>query len=241
VTDERPVDDVERRIDDPERRIDDPERRIDDDQLLATYADTSRPTADRQQAFRVLERRYRRRIFAVCVRVLGDPSDAEDAVQETLLKLARSAEGFRGDAQVSTWVYRIARNVCTDRVRYDARRPSVPVEDPALLERRFDDDGSDLVAVGDQLARAMDRLDDLSRRLLLLVAVDDLSYADAAEVCDLPVGTVKSRIARARHQLGLLLREDDEVEGPGPAASATPIVDAPGQDGPRPRGPPTPS
>lgn len=217
--------------------IDDP--RIDDEQLLATYADVSRATADRHQAFRVLERRYRRRIFAVCVRVLGDASDAEDAVQETLLKLARSADGFRGDAQLATWIYRIARNVCTDRIRYDARRPSVPVEDPAILDRRIDDDGSDLVAASDQLRRALAQLDELSRRLLLLIAVDDLSYAAAAEVCDLPVGTVKSRIARARHQLGLLLDEDAARDDPDPTPPLTTPRTTTDPDLPRPRGPPT--
>jgi len=224
-----------------ERRNDAGGPLVDDDQLLATYADASRSSADRQQAFRILERRYRRRIFAVCVRVLGDPSDAEDAVQETLLKLARSAAGFRGDAQVSTWIYRIARNVCTDRVRYDARRPSVPVEDPAVLDRRFDDDGSELIAAGDQLGRALAQLDELSRRLLLLVAVDDLSYADAAEVCDLPVGTVKSRIARARQRLGLLLHEPEESAGSGPATPDPLPRDTGGRTGQRPRGPPPPS
>jgi RNA polymerase sigma-70 factor, ECF subfamily len=217
--------------------IDDP--RIDDAQLLATYADASRATGDRQQAFRMLERRYRRRIFAVCVRVLGEPADAEDAVQETLLKLARSADAFRGEAQLSTWIYRIARNVCTDRVRYEARRPSVPVDDPAVLDRRIDDDGSDLVAASDQLRRALAQLDDLSRRLLLLVAVDDLSYADAAEVCELPIGTVKSRIARARQQLGLLLRDHEDPDAPGPAPPMTTPGAGSGPDRPRPRGPPT--
>jgi RNA polymerase sigma factor (sigma-70 family) len=63
------------------------------------------------------------------VRVLGSAPDAEDAVQETLRALARHAADFRGESQLSTWLYRVARNVCTDRIRHEARRPSTPVDD----------------------------------------------------------------------------------------------------------------
>jgi len=192
-----------------------------DEDLVAIYIGDDRSRASREAAFQELVVRYRHRLFAVCVRVLGSPTDAEDAVQETFIRLARHAEGFRGDAKLSTWLYRVARNVCTDHVRYDARRPSTPAAD---IAERFDapaqDDPIESHAGLATVGRALQQLDDLSRRLLLLVAIDGLSYAEAAEVADLAVGTVKSRVSRARQQLGRLVA-DAEDAGPTPSAPAT--------------------
>lgn len=207
-----------------------------DEALLARYLDTSAPPAWRETAFRELSVRYRRRLFAVCVRVLGDPEDAEEAVQETLVRLARNGEQFRGDAKLSTWLYRVARNVCTDRVRYEARRPSIPVgEFTESFDRADEHDPIEGLAATGALRDALRRLDERSRTLLLLVAVDGLTYADAAEVTGLAVGTVKSRVSRARVTLGeLLARDETDLERP---PAATPASDAP-SGRPDARGPP---
>lgn len=181
-----------------------------DEDLVATYVSADRSQASREAAFQELVVRYRHRLFAVCVRVLGSPADAEEAVQETFIRLARHAEGFRGDAKLSTWLYRVARNVCTDHVRYDARRPSTPVAD--ILEHLDAPDDHDPIESHAGLAtvgQALRQLDAVSRQLLLLVAVDGLSYAEAAQITDLAVGTVKSRVSRARQQLGRLLADGD--------------------------------
>lgn len=181
----------------------------DDAQVLAVYADTTRPAAEREDAFRTLVQRYQHRLFAVCRRVLDTSEDAEEAVQETFVRLARSAHTFRGEAQVSTWLYRIARNVCTDRIRHEARRPSTAVEDPDLLTAApHAEDHLTARETGLVLSQALAQLDDRSRQLLLLVAVDGLSYQEAAELTGLAVGTVKSRVSRARVQLGVLLADD---------------------------------
>ncbi len=191
-----------------------------DEAVLSVYVDDSRRAGEREAAFHELVGRYQRRLFGVCVRVLGSPSDAEDAVQETFIRLARHASTFRGDAKLSTWLYRVARNVCTDHVRYDARRPSTPVDDITAV--------GDEPAVGDivgatetavSVQAALRHLDERSRMLLLLVAVDGLSYAEAAAVADLPVGTVKSRVSRARVQLGELLADEPDA---APAATQRP-------------------
>lgn len=210
-----------------------------DERLLATYADASRPAAERQAAFEVLVRRFRRRIFAVCVRVLGSPEDAEEATQETFVRLARSASSFRGEAALSTWLYRVARNVCTDHVRRDARRPSTPVDDIEGLDDRVSDDASAALDMGDALRRALDQLDPVTRQLLLLVGVDGWSYAEAGDAFELPVGTVKSRISRARVHLGQLLAEED-VDAPPPHTSQErPPRSGPGSGEAAPRAPPT--
>lgn len=210
---------------------------VSDARLVAIFADPERAAADRDAAFRRLVERFQRRVFAVCVRVLGSPQDAEDATQETFVKLARGAPGFRGDAQVSTWIYRIARNVCTDRIRAEARRPTTPVTEDHLESVDPDPDASAWIGTSDALRRAMQQLDPDARQLLLLVGVDGLSYAEAAEVSGIAVGTVKSRVSRARVRLGELLLE---AEGPPDAEAAAPTHVPTGHDhdAPVPRGPP---
>jgi RNA polymerase sigma-70 factor, ECF subfamily len=209
--------------------------------LLAHFADTTRPAAVREIVFHRLVSRYQRRIFAVCYRVLGSTADAEDATQETFLRIARNADRYRGEAQVSTWIYRIARNVSTDHVRYDARRPSTPVDDLTTVGHEAEAD--DLLAASETavaVRAALDRLDERSRMLLVLVAVEGLSYAEAAEAADLPVGTVKSRVSRARVQLGELLAApaDGPAVDPTVRAHPAPSTTDPGGTGPI-RGPPS--
>jgi RNA polymerase sigma-70 factor, ECF subfamily len=212
-----------------------------DEQVLAVYADPDRPRGTREAAFHELVRRFQRRVFAVCHRTLRDPADAEDATQEVFVRLARNAGTFRGDAKLSTWLYTVARNVATDRVRHDARRPATPVEDVAEVAdtRAHADDEVGARATAIDLARALDRLDAISRQLLVLVAVEGLSYAEAAAASDLAVGTVKSRVSRARVQLGeLLAAPDPETTAPHHHAPTRPTGPEP-FGAHRPRGPPS--
>ena len=211
-----------------------------DEAVLARFADPAHPAGEREAAFHELVHRYQRRLFAVCVRVLGSPSDAEDAVQETFVRLARGAAGFRGDAKLSTWLYRVARNVCTDHVRYDARRPSTPVEDvAAVADEPHADDLIGARETAMTLEAALARLDDQSRLLLLLVAVEGLSYAEAAAAVDLPVGTVKSRVSRARVRLGELLADRLEpTDDVRPPRERTGDDQRPAAGDVQPRGPP---
>lgn len=212
-----------------------------DEAVLARFADASRASSEREAAFHELVQRYQRRIFAVCLRALGSPSDAEDAVQETFVRLARGAASFRGDAKLSTWLYRVARNVCTDHIRYDARRPSTPVEDiTAVGTEPVADDVIGARETAMTVEAALAQLDEQSRMLLLLVAVEGLSYADAAASVDLPVGTVKSRVSRARVRLGELLAERLEADGPAARPSDRRAADQrPSPADLQTRGPPT--
>lgn len=185
----------------------------DEARLLATWADESLPRGRREEAFAELVARFRRRVFAICVRELGSHADAEEAAQDTFAKLARAAGSFRGDAKVSTFVYRIAVNACRDLQRRHGRRPQVPVADVEVAARQRHD-GSDEVAdvavtvgLSDELARALGELDELSRTLLILCAVEGHTYPEASQILDLPVGTIKSRIFRARARLAESLSE----------------------------------
>jgi RNA polymerase sigma-70 factor, ECF subfamily len=202
---------------------------LDDAAVLAVYTDQTRRSGEREAAFRALANRYQHRLFAVCARVLGSAADAEEAVQETLLRLARHADTFRGEAALSTWLYRVARNVCTDRVRHDARRPSTPVEDLTTLpEQPVAHDHAVHHDTASAVQAALEQLDERSRTLLLLVAVDGLTYAEAAEVVGVAVGTAKSRVSRARVQLGTFLAEEPQPDaGPRPGRNPDIARDVP--------------
>lgn len=208
---------------------------LDDSRLLATYVDAARPRRAREQAFLELVTRHERRVYAVCYRFFGNHADAEEATQDTFLALARRAEQFRGDAALSTWLYRVAVNTCRDLGRRQARRPQTPVDD--LTEVATDDPAAEDELAARELATAVQdallQLDDLSRTLMILTALEGYSYPEVSDMLDLPVGTIKSRVFRARARLAELLEDIEERPGPAP-----PRPDRPGtRDSPAGRGP----
>lgn len=211
-----------------------------DHELLARVATGARP--ERDDAFRELVRRHRDRVHALCLRYFGNREDASDALQETFLTVLRRAGTFRGEARVTTWLHRVTINTCHDLARKRARRPQTPVEDIAAVVDAADADHDDLDAIdlADVLREALASLDEETRGLLLLCVVEGAPYAEVAELYGIAVGTVKSRVHRARARLaellGGLLDDDD------PIVARQRIRDASGgdRDGPPPpvRGPP---
>lgn len=185
-----------------------------DEALVAVYVDAARPRGHREAAFAELVTRYERRVFAICYRQLGDRSDAEDAAQDTFVHLARKADQFRGDSRFSTFLYRVAVNASRDLQRKQVRRPQSPVED--IEQAQAHAGGSPDMAADEVAARetaltiqaALGQLDDLSRTLIILCAIEGHSYPEAAEILDMPVGTIKSRVFRARARLAELLADD---------------------------------
>lgn len=177
----------------------------DDDRALVARANNG----DRR-ALDTLLRTHYDRIYAVCRRITGSDADAADAAQEALIKIVRSLPGFDGRSAFSTWAYRIATNTSLDELRRRRRRPAVV--------DRVDDDGRDLElvdpdagprveAVADRMAidAALAQVPETFRVPLVLRDVGDLDYAEIADALDVPVGTVKSRIARGRAALVELL------------------------------------
>ena len=179
------------------------EQRGDDRQLVAAAQ-----AGDRQALEALLGRHYDR-VHAVCRRIAGSSRDADDAAQEAMISIVRGLPRFDGRAQFSTWVYRIATNAALDELRRRRRRPVVAavddegrasdVEDP-LAERTVE-------ASVDRLSidAALADLPDDFRIAVVLRDVGDLDYAEIAETLGVPVGTVKSRIARGRSQLAAAL------------------------------------
>ena len=167
-----------------------------DAELLAAHR------AGDQQAFGVLAERNLGRLWGVAMRMLDHPDDAADAVQEALVAALRRAHTFRGDASVRTWLCRIAVNICIDRIRRDRLRPTVAWGDREVPT------GADLagelvtrITVDDALAQ----LSVEQRVAVVLVDMQGWSVAEVAQLVGVPVGTVKSRCARARTRLAELL------------------------------------
>lgn len=178
-----------------------------DEDLLAAYVDGG---SGGETAFHELVSRYERRVYAICYRYFGDHADAQDASQDAFLAMARRAGTFRGDSKLSTWLYRVAVNACNDIARKRRRRPQSPVEDivgvaeAAGVEAR-DPDPQTLHETEMEVHRALAQLDETSRTLVVLVAIEGFTYHETAGIVDMPIGTVKSRVHRAKAQLADLL------------------------------------
>lgn len=159
-----------------------------------------------KDAFGDLVERYQQRLFNTIFRVVGVHDDALDLVQDAFIQAYAKLGAFRGDSQFYTWLYRIAMNLALSHCR--RRRPAASVDD--CKERRGEepvDEGagpeSQAAALEDvaQIQEALARLGTEHRQILVLREIEGCSYESIAEILSLPVGTVRSRLFRARTQL----------------------------------------
>jgi RNA polymerase sigma-70 factor (ECF subfamily) len=176
------------------------DQRRDDRQLVAAAQ-----AGDRRALETLLGRHYDR-VHAVCRRIAGSSRDADDAAQEAMISIVRGLSRFDHRAAFSTWAYRIATNAALDELRRRKRRPllrSVADADETAPEPADERAGRRVEAVADRLAidDAIADLPEEFRSAVVLRDVADLDYAEIASVLDVPLGTVKSRIARGRSLL----------------------------------------
>ncbi|RDI73391.1 sigma70-ECF: RNA polymerase sigma factor, sigma-70 family [Gaiella occulta] len=164
---------------------------------------------DDVEAFLVLVREHEVGLRRLAFRLLGDRERAADALQETLLRAFRSRAGFRGEADVRTWLYRIAYNVCLDELR---RRRLTVVSLAEATPRAGENDLVEAVVLREDLASALAGLPPVERAAVLLVDAEGLNYAEAAAVLGVPEGTVASRLSRARLTLRRVLADREGVE-----------------------------
>jgi RNA polymerase sigma-70 factor (ECF subfamily) len=151
-------------------------------------------------AFSELVRRHRDRLWAVALRTLGDREEAADALQDALLSAFRSASGFRGESAVTTWLHRIVVNACLDRVRRRQARPTVPLPETDVTPAPATDRDTAM-----DVRQALQQLPAEQRAALVLVDVQGYAVAEAAVILGVAEGTIKSRCARGRARLALLL------------------------------------
>jgi RNA polymerase sigma-70 factor (ECF subfamily) len=168
-------------------------------------------------AFDAIVRTHQDRVYAFCLRMLSDREDALDVAQEVFLSAYRNLAGFRGEASLSTWLIRIAANRSLNRIRQRATRAArevMSIEPQGDSESLFQPPGRE----GDRpdrmvesretrkiLEAAIANLDEDSRMLVLLSDVEGLSYEELSEEVGIPLGTVKSRLHRARMALRKML------------------------------------
>lgn len=161
-------------------------------------------------AFERLVYRYEKPLYNYARRMLGNGADAEDALQETFLRLHQHKQRFRDGAVLRPWLYRIATNVCNDRLRYRKRHPQVSLDAPVFDDANAPTLGSGLAAqqprpdeiageceLAARLEAALETLDVKHRSVFLMARYEGLAYEEIAKSLRIPVGTVKSRMNKA--------------------------------------------
>lgn len=173
-------------------------------------------------AFEELISPYTTIVYNIALRILGNPEDASDASQEALIRIYRNIGKFKGDSKFSTWLYRIAHNACIDEYR---RRKSKLNFASVSVDDSYDDSDNPLLEIPDtsptpeehtlknerskMLYDAISKLSPISKSAVLLRDVNGLSYEEIAEIQNCSLGTVKSRINRARQQLKEILLQQN--------------------------------
>ena len=161
-------------------------------------------------AFEALVRKYQDRIYNLCRYMLHDPQNAQDAAQDVFLKAYQGLKDFRPESSFYTWIYRIALNTCLD-YRRKSRREAL--RDEPLPEDLPSDEPSpeqlyESEEISESVQLALQKLPEKLRAAIVLREIEALSYEEIAEVVHISVGTVKSRISRAREQLRRLIKKN---------------------------------
>lgn len=162
-----------------------------------------------ERAFRELVALHRDRVYNICYRMMGSKTDAEDVAQEVFIAVFKTIDSFREESKFSTWLYRVSVNHCKNRIKYLARRHDrdrdeldentagangVAMSPPT----RSADRALEGIQLEELLREAINTLDEEHRTVVVLRDVEDLSIEEICEITDLPDGTVKSRLHRAR-------------------------------------------
>ena len=166
-------------------------------------------------SFNQLVKRWERPIFALAYRTLGREEDARDVTQETFLRAFRALSGFKGDAKFSSWLYRIALNLCRDWMRKERRAPLVAVPEDVDVEQMAVAQGpvetvEDLAARAElsrEVAKAMERLPAEQRQAIILKEYHGLTFQEIADLMKCPLSTVKTRVYQGLSTLRKQLAE----------------------------------
>jgi RNA polymerase sigma-70 factor (ECF subfamily) len=170
-----------------------------------------------KQAYGLLVSKYQRKLLRLISRLVRDPAEAEDVAQEAFIKAYRALPSFRGESAFYTWLYRIGVNTAKNWLVANGRRAPTSTELTNEDAENFGE--SELLQdvetperllmtkqIGDTVNAAMAALPDELRTAITLREIDGLSYEDIAQVMDCPIGTVRSRIFRARESIAVKLR-----------------------------------
>lgn len=158
-----------------------------------------------QNAFTRLMQAHEDRVFGLCLRMLRDRGKALDATQDTFLTLYRKADRYHGKSAFSTWLYRVAINTCYDHMRKEKRKRADALPDHLDPVDPHVTDEMRAVELRPDLEAALARLQPEFRSAVVLVDMEGHSLETAAQLLDIPIGTVKSRVFRGRRNLAAVL------------------------------------
>ena len=174
------------------------------------------------ESFEQLMIKYEKLVYNMTLRILGNPDDAADATQEAFIKSYNALSSFRNDAKFSTWVCRIAMNICYDLIRKRKRHEVVPLrtdiqDDNIQLDIPDPDLSTDPLAeitqseLREAIAAAIVSLDQAQQEVMILRDIQGLSYQEISKQLGIAEGTVKSRLNRARLKVAKLLQKQAEL------------------------------
>ena len=170
-----------------------------------------------KQAFDLLVLKYQRKIMRLLSRMIRDPGEIKDVAQEAFIKAYRALPQFRGESAFYTWLYRIAINTARNWLAQNNRRPSTPSAQENEDGETFDatdnltdssNPESEMASrqIAETVNKAMNDLPEELRNAIVMREIDGMSYEDIAESMSCPIGTVRSRIFRAREAIAIKLR-----------------------------------
>jgi RNA polymerase sigma-70 factor (ECF subfamily) len=163
------------------------------------------------EAFSVLVQRHQNLVFNLSYRFMRDPTLAEDAAQEAFLKAFRLLRGFRGDCNFSTWMYRVTVSVCLTEISRRKKRQEVelqPMDGRQTVDRRVE--SSDVL---DMIRRCVNLLPGRYASIITLYYLKEISYEEIARVMQIPMGTLKTWMFRARNQLRSIVEKEFDIHG----------------------------
>lgn len=170
-----------------------------------------------RSAFSLLVQRYQDRLFAAMLQVTGSSEEAEDVVQDAFVRAFLKLDTFQNNSQFFTWLYRIAFNSALSRIRRRRGTTSLDQARETVGEEPVDNIGApDERMLRDERVRmvqaALQRLSEDHRAILVLREMEDYAYEDIAEILQISIGTVRSRLSRARSQLRMVLEEMEKAD-----------------------------
>lgn len=173
-------------------------------------------------SFELLIESYQQRVYNIALRMLGNKEDASDIAQEVFIKIYKSIAGFKEEASLSTWIYRIATNVCLDELRKRKKTKVISIDSTIQLEdsevsmqmpdeRPQPDELLTQKELKQEVQKAINDLKEEHKTVIILRDINGYSYEEIAKILDCTLGTVKSRINRARNTLKNILIKREEL------------------------------
>ncbi len=173
-------------------------------------------------AFEKLIESYQKKVYNIVYRMIGNPDDASELTQEVFIRVFRSIRNFKEESQFSTWIYKIATNICLDELRKQKKHKVISLDeeiksDEGEMKRQIEDNKPqpDIIAEKNELKKtvrnAILSLPDEYRVVIIMRDIKGLSYDEIAQITKCPEGTVKSRINRARKALRTILCSKREL------------------------------